>query len=189
MRPLFKAGADRGTIHSWSAWPGHTRCHACGTARAETRRAVTAYTCFFTSSIGSGCGKDSSGVQQGVRSPSPASGRIGGANNVGADSQSVRGKPISSGDADDPAPARSREGWRHRVFLHRQIDVGPKHQRFSPEAHGAVRIELLRLAEGALRLAVIERIGEPEPLIEIRLRQLVRRCDPSDLDPPEANST
>ena len=29
---------------------------------------------------------------------------------VGADSQSARGKPISSGDADDPAPARSRLG-------------------------------------------------------------------------------
>ena len=29
---------------------------------------------------------------------------------VGADLQSARGKPISSGDADDPAPARSRLG-------------------------------------------------------------------------------
>jgi heavy metal translocating P-type ATPase len=31
-----KAGGDRGTIHSWFAWPSHMRCHACGTARAET---------------------------------------------------------------------------------------------------------------------------------------------------------
>ena len=30
-----KAAADRGTTHSWSAWPSHTRCHACGTARAK----------------------------------------------------------------------------------------------------------------------------------------------------------
>ena len=68
-----------------------------------------------------------------------------------------------------------REGRRHRVFLHRQIDVGPEHQRFAPEAHGAVRIEFLRLTKGALRLAVIERVGEAEALIEIGLRQLARR--------------
>ena len=36
--PCSKAVADRGTIHSWSAWPGHTRCHANGTTRAETRQ-------------------------------------------------------------------------------------------------------------------------------------------------------
>jgi hypothetical protein len=60
----------------------------------------------------------------------------------------------------------------------------------SPQKHMAQSgSSLLRLAEGALRLAVIERISEPEPRTEIRLRQLIRRCDPSDLDPPEANST
>ena len=77
-------------------------------------------------------------------------------------------------------PARllgGREGRRHRVFLHRQVDVGPEHQRFAPEAHRAVGIELLRLAEGALRLVVIERVGEPESLIEIGLRLLVRGRD------------
>ena len=36
---LFKAEEDRGTI-PLGAWPGLTRCHACGTARAETRRIV-----------------------------------------------------------------------------------------------------------------------------------------------------
>ena len=35
---------------------------------------------------------------------------------VGADSQSARGKPISSGDADDPAPARSRLGACNQRF-------------------------------------------------------------------------
>ena len=77
-------------------------------------------------------------------------------------------------------PARllgGREGRRHRVFLHRQVDVGPEHQRFAPEAHRAVGIELLRLAEGALRLVVIERVGEPESLVEIGLRLLVRGRD------------
>ena len=65
---------------------------------------------------------------------------------------------------------RGRIGRRDRVFLHRKIDVGTEHQRLAPEAHGAVGIELLRLAEGALRLAVIERVGEPQALIEICLR-------------------
>ena len=51
------------------------------------------------------------------------------------------------------------------------IDVGTEHQRFAPKAHGAARIELLGLAESALRFGVIESVSEPQPLIEIILRQ------------------
>src|SRR2546427_9264375 len=39
------------------------------------------------------------------------------------------------------------KGGRHGLVLHRQIDVGAEHERLAPEAHGARRVELLRLAD------------------------------------------
>src|SRR5262249_4433004 len=41
-------------------------------------------------------------------------------------------------------------------------------------AHGAVGIESLRLAEGALGLAMVKRVGETQALIKISLRAVVR---------------
>ena len=69
------------------------------------------------------------------------------------------------------------EGRRHRFFRHRQVDVGPEHQRLAPEAHRAVGIELLRLTECALRLLMIEGIGQPQSLVEIDLRRCARSRD------------
>jgi hypothetical protein len=60
---------------------------------------------------------------------------------------------------------------------HRHVDVGAEHQRLAPEAHGTVGIELLRLAERALRLFVIEAVGQPQSLIEIGLCGRARRGD------------
>jgi hypothetical protein len=68
-------------------------------------------------------------------------------------------------------------GRRHCFFRHRQVDVGPEHQRLTPETHGAVGIELLRLTECALRLLVIEGIGQPQSLVEIDLRRCARSRD------------
>src|SRR5262249_33850798 len=64
-----------------------------------------------------------------------------------------------------------------RVLLHWKIDVRPEHQRLAPEAHGAIGIELLRLAERTLRLTVIERVRETQSLIEIGLCLLVGSAD------------
>ena len=61
---------------------------------------------------------------------------------------------------------RGRIGFRH----HRHVDVRPENQRFAPEAHGAGGVELLRLAEGALRLGVVERERQADSLIEPGLR-------------------
>ena len=69
------------------------------------------------------------------------------------------------------------ERGRHRLLDHRHVDIGPEHQRLAPEAHGAIGIELLRLAECALRLLVIEGMGQPQTLIEIALRGRARRGD------------
>ena len=69
------------------------------------------------------------------------------------------------------------EGRRHRFFRHRQVDVGSEHQRLAPEAHRAVGIELLRLTECALRLLMIEGIGQPQSLVEIDLRRRARSRD------------
>ena len=66
-------------------------------------------------------------------------------------------------------------GRRDRVLLHRHIDVRSEHQCLAPEAHRAIRIEPLRLAQSAPRLVVIERVGEAEPLIKIRLGLRIRR--------------
>ena len=68
---------------------------------------------------------------------------------------------------------RGSEGRRDSILLHRKIDVGPEHQSLTPEAHGAVGIELLRHAEGTLRLAVIERVGKTQALVEIGLRAFI----------------
>ena len=65
----------------------------------------------------------------------------------------------------------------HRLLDHRHVDVGTEHQRLAPEAHGATGIELLHLAERALRLLVIEGMGQPQTLIEIALRGRARRGD------------
>ena len=72
---------------------------------------------------------------------------------------------------------RGGQGRRNRIVLHGKIDVGAEHQRLAPEAHGALRVDFLRLAEGTLRLAMIECIGKPQPLIEIGLRLHIRRRD------------
>ena len=74
------------------------------------------------------------------------------------------------------AAATERQFGADVAICHGSASAGvtPIMLRFAPEAHGAVRIEFLRLTEGALRFAMIERIGEPQPLIEIRLRQFVR---------------
>ena len=69
------------------------------------------------------------------------------------------------------------KGGRHGLVLHRQIDVGAEHECLAPEAHGARRVELLRLAKGTLRLAVIERVGQAQALVEIGLRRRVRGRD------------
>src|SRR5262249_31389314 len=53
---------------------------------------------------------------------------------------------------------------------HRRVDVGAEHQRLAPRAHRAVRIVLLRGAEGAPRLGMIEAIGQAQALVEIALR-------------------
>ena len=74
-------------------------------------------------------------------------------------------------------PLRRGKGGRHRLFHHRHVDVGPEHECLAPEAHRAGGIELLRLAEGALRLAVIEAVGKYQALIEIGLRLCARRRD------------
>ena len=65
----------------------------------------------------------------------------------------------------------------HRLFHHRHIDIGAEHQRLAPEAHGAIGVELLCLAECALRLLVIEGMGQPQTLIEIALGGRARRGD------------
>jgi hypothetical protein len=46
---------------------------------------------------------------------------------------------------------------------------GPNTPGLAPEAHGAGRVEALRLAECPTRLGVVEAIGEPQSLIEERL--------------------
>ena len=72
---------------------------------------------------------------------------------------------------------RRSERGRHCLFYHRHVDVGAEHQRLSPEAHGTVGIELLRLAECALCLLVIEGMRQPQTLVEIALRGRARRGD------------
>ena len=57
------------------------------------------------------------------------------------------------------------------------VDVRPERPRFAPEAHRALRVELLRLAESAQRLVVVEAPREPITLIEELLRELRRRGD------------
>src|SRR5262249_17252031 len=69
------------------------------------------------------------------------------------------------------------KGRRDRILLHRQIDVRTKHQRLAPETHGAIGVEPLRLAECALRLAMIEGVGKPQTLVEIGLRLRARSRD------------
>ena len=55
------------------------------------------------------------------------------------------------------------------VGIHRHVDVRPQDQRLAEEAHRAVGIEALCLAEGASRLRVIEVGGEPQPLVKVFL--------------------
>ena len=73
------------------------------------------------------------------------------------------------------------EHGRHRgldrLGVHRRVDVGTEHQRLAERAHRAIRIELLRRAEGARRLGMIEAVGEPQPLIEVALRHGIFRGD------------
>ncbi len=79
---------------------------------------------------------------------------------------------------------RLRErGQRRRIRLrhHRHVDVGAEHERLAPEAQGAGRIELLRRLEGALRLGMVEREGEPQSLVEVGLRLRHAGADPERL--------
>jgi hypothetical protein len=50
-------------------------------------------------------------------------------------------------------------------------------ERLAPEAHRAFRVELLRLAEGALRLGMVEAEGHDEALVELGLRLGLRGAD------------
>ena len=61
-------------------------------------------------------------------------------------------------------------GRRIRFRGHRHVDVRSEHQRLAEEAHGASRIEALRLAESPPGFRVVEIGGEPEALVEIALR-------------------
>ena len=61
--------------------------------------------------------------------------------------------------------------------VHRRIDVGAQHQRLAPVAHGALRIQALRLAERPRRLGVVEGIGQPQSLVEITLGERNGRAD------------
>ena len=51
----------------------------------------------------------------------------------------------------------------------RCVDVRSERERDAPVTHRAPGIDGGRLAEGAYRLGVVERVGEPHPLIEISL--------------------
>ena len=78
--------------------------------------------------------------------------------------------------------ARLGVGHRHECRLHgavfhRRIDVGAEHERLAPEAHGAARVQRLRLLERPLGFGVVEGIGQAQPLIEVALRHLVIRGD------------
>ncbi|WP_244742200.1 hypothetical protein [Mesorhizobium sp. L-8-10] len=66
---------------------------------------------------------------------------------------------------------------RIRGRVHRHVDVRAKHERLTEEAHGAARIQALRLAESAPGFRVIEIGGLPEPLLEIALRLAVLGAD------------
>jgi hypothetical protein len=63
------------------------------------------------------------------------------------------------------------------VGCQRSIDVGAIGQGFAPEAHGAARIEPLRLAERGDRRGMVEAIGETHALVEIALRLRTGGCD------------
>jgi hypothetical protein len=67
---------------------------------------------------------------------------------------------------------RARVGGTQRV-----VDVRPDRIGDAPLAHRAARIEPRRLAEGAQRLGVVERIGQPQALVEELLRQRLARGD------------
>ena len=67
-------------------------------------------------------------------------------------------------------PASSCAFFSVGLRIHRNVDVGSQHQRLTEETHGAVRIELLRLAQGAPGFGMVEVGRQPQPLVEIALR-------------------
>ena len=85
----------------------------------------------------------------------------------------------SFGDACEAANRLLHElvGVRLVVRLHHRVDVRTEDQRLAPVGHREVRIEPRRLAEGAPRLGVVERVGEVQPLVHERLRARVGRRD------------
>ena len=68
-----------------------------------------------------------------------------------------------------------RAGVDRRV--HRRVDVGAVGERLAPEAHRAIGIEPLRLAERGDRRGMVEAVGEAQSLVEIALGERVRRGD------------
>jgi hypothetical protein len=58
-------------------------------------------------------------------------------------------------------------------LVHGRIDVGTKHKRLAPVAHGTVRILPLRLAKGAHGFRMVKGIRQPQSLVKIALRQLL----------------
>src|SRR5918995_4202099 len=65
----------------------------------------------------------------------------------------------------------------HQRRVHRQVDVGSQGVGNSPVAHGAGGVVLQALLEGLNRFVVVERVAEPETLVEVFLGRLRLRCD------------
>src|SRR5687768_14286791 len=61
--------------------------------------------------------------------------------------------------------------------VHRQVDVRTPRERFTPPAHRTFWVQPLRLAEGADRFRMVERVIQAQPLIEVSLRPRARRGD------------
>ena len=74
-------------------------------------------------------------------------------------------------------PGQRGQGRRVGLGHHRHVDVRPQHEGLAPEAHRAVRVELLRRLEGTLRFGVVEAEGQTQALVEIGLRLGVARAD------------
>ena len=60
-------------------------------------------------------------------------------------------------------------GRRIGLGRHRRIDVGAQHQGLAPVAQRALRVQLLRGLEGALRFRMVEGEGEAQALVEVGL--------------------
>ncbi len=70
---------------------------------------------------------------------------------------------------------RVRPGPGRRI--HGRVDVRPRRPGDAPPAHRAIGVQSRRVTERADRLRVVERVGEPESLVEVALRLRDRRTD------------